>query len=50
MKQFEDYMNELAEIFNNAASRFNIDIQFSSMGSMFGFLSPGPCDHKIRGR
>ena len=36
-KQFEDYMNELAVIFNTAASRFKIDIQFSSMGSMFGF-------------
>ena len=47
-KQFEDYMNELAEIFKNAANRFKIDIQFSSMGSMFGFFfHPGPVTTKL---
>ena len=41
-------MNELAVIFNTAASRFKIDIQFSSMGSMFGFFfHPGPVTTKL---
>ena len=47
-KQFEDYMNELAKVFTSAAARAKIDIQFSSMGSMFGFFfHPGPVSTKL---
>ena len=47
-KQFEEYMAQLGNAFQSAARRYDIDVQFSSMGSMFGFFfHSGPVTTKL---
>lgn len=36
--KFKDYLEELGDAFQEAALRYRIDLQFSHMGSMFGFF------------
>ncbi len=37
-EKFEEYMTELGNALQSAAKRHDIDVQFNSMGSMFGFF------------
>lgn len=46
--QFNEYLSELKRAFESIASKYSVPLQFSYLGSMFGFFfHPGPVQTKL---